>query len=89
MVIVPTGNLYKLLFQKALYSDLYSFLFYINHLPQELICDVKLFADDTSLSSIVNFMKALVSVLNSDLLKIQDWTYHWKMFNPDRTKKAH
>ena len=34
-------------------------------------------------------MKALVSVLNSDLFKIQDWTYHWKMFNPDRTKKAH
>ena len=89
MVIVPTGNLYKPLFHKALYSDLYCFFFYISHLPQGLICDVKLFAGDTSLSSIVNFMKALVSVLNSDLLKIQDWTYHWKMFNPDRTKKAH
>ena len=31
----------------------------------------------------------LNSEFNSDLLKIQDWAYQWKMsFNPDRTKQA-
>ena len=57
---------------------------YVNDLPQGLISDVKLFADNTSLSSIVNCTNASASVLNSDLLKIQDWAYQWKMsFNPD------
>ena len=28
------------------------------------------------------------STPNSDLLKVRDWAYHWKMtFNPDRTKQ--
>ena len=35
--------------------------------------DVKPFSDDTSLFSIVNCLKAFASVLNSDLLRIQDW----------------
>ena len=34
--------------------------------------DVKVFADDTSLFSIVDCSKASALVLNSDLLKIQD-----------------
>ena len=51
--------------------------------------DVKSFADDTSLFSIVNCSKAFASVLNSDLLKIQDWSNQLKTsFNPDRTKQA-
>ena len=50
---------------------------------------VKLFADGTSLFSIVNCVNTSASTLNSDLLKIQDWAYQWKMsFNPDRTKQA-
>ena len=50
---------------------------------------VKLFADGTSLFSIVNCVNTSASTLNSDLLKIQDWTYQWKMsFNQDRTKRA-
>ena len=33
--------------------------------------------------------EGLNSEFNSDLLKIQDWAYQWKMsFNPDRTKQA-
>ena len=62
---------------------------YVNDLPQGLISDVKLFADNTSLSSIVNCGKASASVLNSNLSKIQDWAYQWKVsFNPDRAKQA-
>ena len=34
--------------------------------------------------------KASASVVNRDLLKIQEWAYQWKMpFNPDRAKQAH
>ena len=65
------------------------FLIYINDLPEGLNSEVKLFADDTSLFSIVNCVNTSASTLNSDLLKIQDWEYQWKMsFNPDRTKQA-
>ena len=65
------------------------FLIYNNDLPQGLMSDVKSFADDTSLFSIVNCSKAFASVLNSDLLKIQDWSNQLKTsFNPDRTKQA-
>ena len=65
------------------------FLIYINNLPEGLNSEVKLFADDTSLFSIVNCVNTSASTLNSDLLKIQDWAYQWKMsFNPDRTKQA-
>ena len=66
-----------------------SFLTYINDLPEGANSGVKLFADDTSLFTIVNCVNTSVSTLNSDLLKIQDWAYQWKMsFNPDRTKQA-
>ena len=50
---------------------------------------VKLFADGTSLFSIVNCVNTSASTLNSDLLKIQDWASQWKMpFNLDGTKQA-
>ena len=48
------------------------FLIYINDLPEGLNSEVKLFADDTSLFSIVNCVNTSASTLNSDLLKIQD-----------------
>ena len=49
------------------------FLIYVKNLPQGLNSEVKLFADDTSLFSIDNCVKASASTLNSDVLKIQDW----------------
>ena len=65
------------------------FLIYTNNLPEGLNSEVKLFADDTFLFSIVNCANTSASTLNRDLLKIQDWAYEWKMsFNPDRTKQA-
>ena len=65
------------------------FLAYINDLTENLHSIPKLFADDTSLFSIVADEALSNSYLN-DLKKINDWAYNWKMsFNPDSTKPAH
>ena len=65
------------------------FLIYINHLPNELKSNAKLFADDTSLFTIVKDKSESTNILNSDLLEISKWAYNWKMlFNPDPSKPA-
>ena len=65
------------------------FLIYINDLPEGLESNVKLFADDTSIFSVVNDTNKSCTELNSDLSKINDWAYQWKMsFNPDPNKLA-
>ena len=65
------------------------FLIYINDLSDNLITNPKLFADDTSLFSIVHDPNATANDLNNDLAKINDWAYQWKMnFNPDPFKQA-
>ena len=65
------------------------FLIYINDLPDGLSSNAKLFADDTSLFSVVHDINTSAIELNSDLKKINDWAFQWKMtFNPDRGKQA-
>ena len=65
------------------------FLVYINNLPNELKSSVKLFADDTSLFTIVKDKNESANTLNNDLLLISKWAYNWKMlFNPDPSKPA-
>ena len=65
------------------------FLVFINYLPQALKPEVKLFADDTSLFSVVNYVNYSASTINNDLTVIQDWVYHWKtFFNPDKNKQT-
>ena len=49
------------------------FLIYINDLPNELKSNVKLFADDTSLFTIVKDKNESASILNNDLLLISKW----------------
>ena len=50
---------------------------------------VKLFADDTSLFSIVSDPLETANILNKDLDKFRGWAEQWKMvFNPDPTKQA-
>ena len=66
------------------------FLIYINDISNNLQSDIKLFADDTSIFSVVNDPNSSAMAINDDLLKIQQWSYQWKMvFNPDISKKAH
>ena len=65
------------------------FLIYINDLQDGLSSNAKLFADDTSLFSVVHDINTSAIELNSDLKKINDWAFQWKMtFNPDRSKQA-
>ena len=65
------------------------FLIYINELPNRLNSNVKLFADDTSLFSVVHNITDSANLLNSDLCKINEWALQWKIsFNPDPIKQA-
>ena len=52
-------------------------------------CSVKLFADDTSLFTVVRDPNAAANDMNHDLELISQWTHDWKMsFNPDPQKQA-
>ena len=65
------------------------FLIYINDLSYDLTANVKLFADDISLVSIVHNMNMSTINLKNDLNKIKNWAIHWKMnFKPDPVKQA-
>ena len=65
------------------------FLIYINDFSHNLSSTVKLFADDTSVSSIVHDIDSSTKQLNDDLKKISAWAYQWKMsFNLDLSKQA-
>ena len=51
--------------------------------------ECKLFADDTSLFSVVNDINISVSALNEDLEKIGNWAFKWKMnFDAKPNKQA-
>ena len=65
------------------------FLVYINDLVDNISSDAKLFADDTSLFTVVYDEKIAAEQLNRDLKIIAEWAYQWKMqFNPDVIKQA-
>ena len=76
---VPQGSILGPLF----------FLLYINDIADDLQCDVKIFADDTSLFSTTYDPNDCATLLNNDLCTIQNWANQWKMsFNPDPSKQA-
>ena len=63
------------------------FLIYINDLATDLECNVKLFADDTSLFTVVEDPNTAANNMNHDLELISQWAHDWKMaFNPDPQK---
>ena len=65
------------------------FLIYINDLESNIKSNVKFFADDTMLFSIVTDPQCTANELNHDLDVICKWAYQWKMqFNPDPSKQA-
>ena len=62
---------------------------YINDLSEVLSTNAKLFADDTTLFSVIHNSQTSTNVLNKDLEMIHDWAFQWKMnFNPDPTEQA-
>ena len=76
---VPQGSILGPLF----------FLIYVNDLATDLKSNVKLFADDTSLFSIVSDLLQTANILNEDLDKIRGWAKQWNTaFNPDPTKQV-
>ena len=74
--------------QGSILGRLFS-LIYINDLLDDLTSNPKLFANDTSLFSAVQNINSATTNLNSDLGKISDWAFQWKInFNPDPNKQA-
>ena len=65
------------------------FLVYINDLADNLLSDVRLFADDTSLFHVVTDAEISADLLDHDLKAIENWAFQSKMsFYPDPTKQA-
>ena len=65
------------------------FLISIKDLSNGVSLNCQLFADDTSLFSVVNNIQSRAATLRNDLTVISNWAFHWKMiFNPDMTKQV-
>ena len=65
------------------------FQIYTNDLSDELASNPKLFADDTSVFSMVENMTKSVNDLNNNLARISTSAFQWKMnFNPDTTNQV-
>ena len=64
------------------------FLVYINDIVYNIPCDNKLFADDTSIFSVVRNDRSSED-LNRDLERLRLWSWQWKMrFNADKTEEV-
>ena len=62
---------------------------YINNLCKNLFSNPKLFADDTSLFSVIFDKDLSTKKLNDDLNRINNWAFEWKLsFNPNPNKQA-
>ena len=62
------------------------FLIYINDIEYGIESNIKLFADDTSLSLALEDPNTRVEVLNRDLARISHWGNKWKVkFNANKT----
>ena len=65
------------------------FLIYINDLSEGLSTNANLFADDTSLFSVLHDCKTSANDLNKDLKMIHNWAFQRKMnFSPGPNKQA-
>ena len=75
--------------QGSIILDPLLLLIYINNLHDGLSLNVKLFADDTSLFSVVHHIHSSAIDLNKDLEIINEWAFQWKTsFNPYPNNQA-
>ena len=58
------------------------FLVYINDLTAGLKCNVKLFADDTSLFKVAGEANEVTDHMNHDLQLIGQWAHDWRTTYP-------
>ena len=64
------------------------FLIYINDIVDNVHCDIKLFADDTSLFSVVRNNESSEELIR-DLERLRLWSWQWKMhFNAEKTEEV-
>ena len=64
------------------------FLVYLNDIVDNIHCDIKLFADDTSIFSVV-WNDRSSEELNRDLERLRLWSWQWKIhFNEDKTEEV-
>ena len=86
----PHGQILRLVFLKVqAWTQYFLFLIFINDLPKGLSSNAKLFADDTSLFSVIYDSRTPRNEFHDDLVKINDWVYQLKMsFNPDPNKQT-
>ena len=76
---VPQGSILGPLF----------FLIFINDIPEGIQSNIKIFADDTSIFSVLKDNDRDSAILSEDLNLISNWAFKWKMsFNPDPSKQA-
>ena len=79
MVVEPQGSILGSLL----------FLIFINNIPANLECNVKIFADDISLFSLVRDPNESSEKLGRDLGRVARWARQWKIsFNPNPSEQA-
>ena len=65
------------------------FLIFINDIPEGIKSNIKIFADDTSIFSVLKDNDRDTAILSEDLNLISNWDFRWKMsFNSDPSKQA-
>ena len=66
-----------------------SFPVYINDLVGNVRCDIKLFADETSLFSAVHDESKTAEEQDADLERVRLWAWQWKMrLNTEKTEEV-
>ena len=64
-------------------------MIFINELLDGITSTCKILADDNSIFSKVHDIDISTKELNSDLKKISNWAFQWKVqFNPDPNKQT-
>ena len=84
MVLIPIIQILNQACFKALFLALYYFLLTSMILERNIKYNIKLFADDSMLFSIVKNPEMSANDLNHDLDVSREWTHQWKLeFNPN------